>query len=377
MVFFASMQLSFREVSRPTLLVDVDKARQNIFHMARKAQRNGIRFRPHFKTPQSAMASLWYRDAGVEHITVSSLDMAAYFLEAGWTDILVAFPVNLRTANQINALASRCKLGLILESVETARHLEAQLLHPCDLWLEVDCGHGRTGLPIENEQSILQVSRELSMFRNLNFKGLITHAGHSYQARGLSEIQALHTTVKTRLIALKQRLKASGLDGLQLSYGDTPTCSGCEDFDGIDEIRPGNFVFYDWMQVEIGSCKPADVAAVVACPVVTTYPEQGKAVIHGGAVHLSKDMLKDTEGRPFFGMVGLPAEGGWTAPLPGCKVVSLSQEHGVVQLSKEVMQVLRPGDLLMVYPVHSCLTADLMGSWLGTDGLKYTMMPRP
>jgi len=34
---------------------------------------------------------------------------------------------------------------------------------------------------------------------------------------------------------------------LLISYGDTPSCSIAENFDEVDEIRPGNFVFYDVM----------------------------------------------------------------------------------------------------------------------------------
>ncbi|MBK8048603.1 MAG: hypothetical protein IPK16_16670 [Anaerolineales bacterium] len=56
-------------------------------------------------------------------------------------------------------------------------------------------------------------------------------------------------------------------------------------------MRPGNFVFYDWTQVQVGSCGFDDVAVVAACPVVGKYPDRHEVVLYGGAVHLSKDFL--------------------------------------------------------------------------------------
>ena len=60
------------EISKPTLLLDENKCRQNIERMAAKASHHGLSFRPHFKTHQSAGIGNWIRDQGVEKITVSS-----------------------------------------------------------------------------------------------------------------------------------------------------------------------------------------------------------------------------------------------------------------------------------------------------------------
>jgi len=45
---------SFDDIVKPTLVLDEACARRNIARMAEKARRQGIRFRPHFKTHQSA-----------------------------------------------------------------------------------------------------------------------------------------------------------------------------------------------------------------------------------------------------------------------------------------------------------------------------------
>jgi D-serine deaminase-like pyridoxal phosphate-dependent protein len=364
-------------IRRPTLLVDVKKAKKNIAKMAQLASSLGIPLRPHFKTPQSLQAGEWYREAGVDCITVSSVTMAAYFMEGGWRDIIIAFPVNLRELPLLNDLSSKGKIGLILDSVEVAKQLSAGLLHAVDIWIEVDCGQNRSGVPVLAKEQVLNLAQALDKLPHLRFAGILSHAGHSYQARGKAAILEVHAQALADLQSLKLHLIRKGFPHAKLSYGDTPTCSVAANFEEVDELRPGNFVFYDLMQEQIGACVEEQVAVALACPVVAVYPERGIAILHGGAVHLSKDFLVDPMLGQHFGKIALPAMGGWTTSLPGSYLKSLSQEHGVAVLSKELIPLVHPGDLLMALPVHSCLCADLMGGWMGSDGMWYEMMPRP
>src|SRR4030042_2672023 len=99
------------EVISPTFLLDKQRVLKNIEKMAGKAKASGARFRPHFKTHQSAEVGNWFRDFGVTAITVSSLDMASYFAKHGWSDITVAFIVNTLEIDIINDLAGRIKLN--------------------------------------------------------------------------------------------------------------------------------------------------------------------------------------------------------------------------------------------------------------------------
>ncbi|MDQ1351629.1 MAG: hypothetical protein QG657_1934, partial [Acidobacteriota bacterium] len=71
--------------------MDKEKALKNIIRIKEKIARSpGVRFRPHFKTHQSAQIGQWFREMGVSAITVSSVDMALYFAQHGWTDITIA-----------------------------------------------------------------------------------------------------------------------------------------------------------------------------------------------------------------------------------------------------------------------------------------------
>ena len=106
------------EITRPTLLLNKEIALRNIENMVRKAENLHLNFRPHFKTHQSAEVGEWFRAAGVCCITVSSLTMANYFAEFGWDDITIAFSVNIPEIPEINELAGRIKLNVLIENRE-------------------------------------------------------------------------------------------------------------------------------------------------------------------------------------------------------------------------------------------------------------------
>jgi len=137
-----------------------------------------------------------------------------------------------------------------------------------------------------------------------------------------------------------------------------------DDFTGIDEIRPGNFVFYDLMQEKLGSCSADKIAVALACPVVAKNSDRLEIVIYGGAIHLSKEYILDNKGNKLFGKIVLFNDHGWSKPVPGTALFSLSQEHGIIRTSKEIFHKINLSDVIGILPVHSCLTADAMGEYL-------------
>ena len=357
----------FAAVQRPTLLLNEGTARRNIQHMASKAAESNVRFRPHFKTHQSASVGEWFRESGVEAITVSSVDMASYFAGHGWSDITVAFPVNLRQLDTLNELAGRIRLNLLLESAETAEALNRELRYESAAWLKVDTGYGRTGIPWNDFSTLQAVSAVVGRSRSLNLAGLLTHAGHTYGAGSTNTIADIFTETISRLGQARDVLAGAGRR-IDLSVGDTPGCSIVPRFSAVDEVRPGNFVFYDLSQLFFGACAERDIAVAVACPVVAKHSARSRVVIYGGAVHLSKEATLDANDRPIYGGVALPTDEGWSKIFASSAVRSLSQEHGVVQCEPELFDQVQVGDLLIIVPVHSCLTANLLGRYLTLDG---------
>src|SRR5687768_5969359 len=142
------------KITVPTLLLDKEKCQRNIRMMVERARQNNLRLRPHFKTHQSAQVGEWFRHEGVEAITVASLRMARYFANHGWTDIMVAIPVNVLELETINELAGRVRMHLIVVNEEVLPALQQGLHHTVAVWLKIDTGYHRTGIPATNYKTI-------------------------------------------------------------------------------------------------------------------------------------------------------------------------------------------------------------------------------
>ncbi|MBN1371936.1 MAG: alanine racemase [Anaerolineaceae bacterium] len=363
----------FDTILKPTLLLNEPVARHNLHLMASRARSANVSFRPHFKTHQSLEIGEWFHAEGVTTITVSSVDMAEYFASGGWTDILLAFPVNLRQITALDTLAARVRLGLLVESVETVNALAARLSHPLDIWLKIDTGTGRTGLSWQDVPTIQAVITATLASPALRLQGLLTHAGATYSASSPAQAAETHQLSTARLAALRQSLTASGAPPLLLSVGDTPGCSFLTDFSPANEIRPGNFIFYDTQQLRTSSCTWDQIAVALACPAVALHPERSEVVVYGGAIHLSKDYT-EVDGIRQYGLVCLPRGDGWGQPLEGAYVARLSQEHGILHVPPPALARLRAGDLVFILPAHSCLTVQAMGAYVTLTGKKIEIL---
>jgi len=311
---------------------------------------------------------------GVKKITVSSLAMAEYFADDGWNDITVAIPVNVNEYARINQLAKRITLNLLVVSADAVQLVGKRVQHSVNILIEIDNGYHRTGVMPTDFNTIDSILYEIKNFSEFTFVGFLGHAGHSYKANGdINKILQVHKESIACMQPLKKRY-GKEYPNLILSTGDTPTCSVAEDFSGVDEIRPGNLVFYDVTQHNIGSCSLEQIAIAMACPVIAIYPERNEIIIHGGSVHFSKDSLTTKEGNTLFGKVVLLTNDGWSTEETGMFVKSLSQEHGIIHASHEQCLKTKIGEFIGVLPVHSCLTADCMGAYLTTDGEHLTRL---
>ena len=346
-------------ITKPTLLISKTKVERNISRMIEKTNRRGVIFRPHFKTHQSAEIGELFREKGIDKITVSSVSMAEYFATHGWDDITIAFPVNLPEIAKIDKLAGNVNLNLLVDSAYSTKQLSGSLSNKTGLFIEIDNGYHRSGLMPNHTSEIDKIIRIIEKSDKMEFKGFLTHAGNTYTAKGRGEILTIMDDAALKLNNLKEKYN-SHFPGIITSYGDTPSCSMANDLSAFNEIRPGNFVYYDVMQYHIGSCQLDDIAVAVACPVVSVYPKRKEIVIYGGAVHLSKEFIAADNNFKLFGYVVNLTEDEWSEPIPGAYVSSISQEHGIVKIPEQFIGRFQPGETVGILPIHSCLTADLL-----------------
>jgi D-serine deaminase-like pyridoxal phosphate-dependent protein len=350
--------ISKNDIIGTSLIVSAQQVERNISKLLNKAKVSQVQLRPHFKTHQNLQVGQIFRAQGIREITVSSIEMAQQFAADGWEDITIAIPVNIRALSSLKELSEKTQLTLVVEHQDAIDAIQAFDGLDIDLMIKVDCGYGRTGVDAKNTDYILSLADSISQSAQTKFKGLLAHFGNTYNATSSYEIKEIFNSSMQSLLNAKAVLDSKYNDFI-ISIGDTPSMSVLEKWEGFDEARPGNFVYYDWMQCQIGSCQIDQVSAVVACPVIAIYPERNEVVVHGGGVHFSKESIQ-VDDRPCYGQLvkdplAFPLE-----KVEGCYMKKLSQEHGTLHVSDEIIQKFSIGDLIGVIPIHSCLSANLL-----------------
>jgi D-serine deaminase-like pyridoxal phosphate-dependent protein len=346
-------------IIEPTFLIDKEKCEKNIDKILSKLESTGTQLRPHFKTHQNQEVANMFKDKGIRNITVSSLSMAEFFARDGWRDITVAFPINILEIDKINYLSSSIQLNILVESVETMTFLTEKCDHEIKYFIKIDVGTHRTGLYPEDHATISAIIETAYQNPNLKFHGFLAHAGHSYGARSSEEIREIYQKSIAPLIALKNQYQ-NDHPSIKISFGDTPTCSIVDNFEGVDEIRCGNFIYYDVMQAQIGSCSLDEVAVALACPVVAKHQDRGEIVIYGGGVHFSKDSIIDDKYGQIYGLMVEDYGSKWGNVVQGAYLKKVSQEHGILKVTPESFASYSIGDIVKILPIHSCMTANLM-----------------
>jgi len=330
------------DLPTPSLLLDLDRLEANLAFMRDRAAALGVRLRPHVKTHKCVEIARMQRSAGATGITVSTLEEARVFADEGFPDITWAFPLNLTRVDEAAELAD--VVGVTVDSDEAVDALESAG-RPFSVWLEVDCGYGRTGVDPSSDRG-LALARRISDSASLRLAGCLTHSGHAYHAASPQRIVEIAEQERLVMVELAARLDREGVDPGILSVGSTPAMSLARSLEGVDEARPGNYALYDYTQTRLGTCGAERCALTVLSTVVSSTPSAARSVSDAGALVLSKDLGPDAPphyGRLFRDVDDLTLD-------DAARVTSVSQEHAILSDCRPV------GTRVRILPNHACLT---------------------
>ncbi len=352
-------------IPTPALLLDRVILAKNIAAMAARARTLQVSLRPHIKTHKCLEIAELQRKAGASGITVSTLTEAEYFARAGFNDITYAVPLEPGKSQRVLALARTIDLAVIVDDLGVVGQLDraaGRAGQRLAVWLKVDCGNHRAGVDPTTEYA-LQVAAGIDAAESLSLAGLLSHAGQAYQATSIAHIKAIAEEERGILVDFKARLVAAGYGRPMISVGATPTMWHCESLEGIDEARPGNYVFHDRTQLALGSCQAGDCALTVLATVISHQPESNQVVIDAGALALSPDPGPvHLDPRPNWGTI--VTDSAKMSLHPTLHVAAISQEHGIVKgKSKADLAGLKVGRRVIILPNHSCLTAALFDEY--------------
>ena len=344
------------ELETPAVLVDLDVVERNVSRMADYCRGKNLRLRPHAKTHKIPALAKWQLEKGACGITVAKIGEAEVMVDAGITDILIAYPVfGGGKAEKLAELATRADLTVALDSLEVAEAISREVKRKSakvGILVEIDVGFRRCGIANEDEVSVL--AQKVDALPNLEFNGLMFFPGHFQVPE--QERAALRVHVNDLLSRVQSKIKQSGLPLTTVSGGSTPTALESHLFAGVNETRPGMYIFNDRTMVGIGVAQKEDCALAVVTTVVSTSVS-GRAIIDAGSKTLSSDRYPTVDGKGF----ALIRED------PEAQLEQLSEEHGHLNISRSTRKY-RVGQRLTVIPNHVCSTVNMHNQIYGVRG---------
>lgn len=345
-------------IETPALLLDVAKVDRNVARLRAHLDSLGVAFRPHVKSAKSIDVARRLFAGGAGPITVSTLAEAEYFADGGFTDITYAVGLGPDKIQRARDLVARgVDLSVLIDSIDQAHELVEAARNggvmPAVL-IEIDCDGHRGGL-LPDDPMLVTIADALRA-GGVELRGVLTHAGESYGARGGEGLPEAAEAERTAAVDAAQMLRAAGHAAPVVSVGSTPTAHFVRDLSGVTEVRAGVFMFFDLVMHGIGVCAIDDIALSVMATVIGHRREKGWILTDAGWMAMSRDrgtqkhpvdqgygLVCDIEGKPFGDLI----------------VEDASQEHGIIKVrpdSGAVLPDLPIGTRVRVLPNHACAT---------------------
>ena len=356
-----------RTLETPAVVIDRPILEENIRAMQALADRHGLRLRPHMKTHKCLAIARLQMAAGACGATAAKVDEALVFIRDGIPSVTLAQPQII--ASKVDRLmaaaqARACDLRWIVDSRAGLELLAARAaVHrfPTGVFIKIDVGLHRCGCR-PDDPALPALAGTIHADPWLHFAGLLSHAGHAYGADSPRAVAAVAEDERLTLLAVARRIEADGLPVPEISVGSTPTVLAAERFDGLTEIRPGNYVFMDRAPLRLGLIGRSQVALTVTATVISRNGDY--LIVDAGSKTFSSDGGAQGAGGGDGFAVGWPADR-FGEEGEERVVVRLSEEHGFIPRAG---RDLPPGAGLRFIPNHACPVANLAHTLVVQDG---------
>lgn len=346
------------ELETPCLILDADRMDRNIARLRARLSGFDVSFRPHLKTAKSIEVARRVMTSPAGPATVSTLKEAEQFSAAGVRDIIYAVGIApSKLAKVLELRAEGTDLAVVLDTVEQAEAVAAASREAgarIPALIEIDCDGHRSGVPPTDGARLVEIGRALE--RGAELRGVLTHAGGSYNARGSAALRQCAEAEWAGIVAAAHLLREAGLPCPVVSVGSTPTAFNATSLTGVTEVRAGVFVFFDLVMAGLGICRIEDIAVSVLATVIGHQREKGWILIDAGWMAMSQD--RGTSRQPVNQGYGVVCDLAGNA-YDDLIVADANQEHGIVTVrpgSTAVLPDLPIGARVRILPNHACST---------------------
>ncbi len=353
-------QRTLQALETPCLVLDTERMQRNIRRLRERLATLGPNLRPHLKTAKSVEVARRVMTSDAGPATVSTLKEAEQFAAAGVRDLIYA--VGIAPGSKLERVAALraggTELAIILDTVEQAQFVADACRSSGDaipVLIEIDCDSHRSGVRPQDSATLLEIGRALHR-GGAELRGVLTHAGGSYAARGAAALERCAEEERAAAVEAAETLRKAGLPCPVVSVGSTPTAHFARDLTGVTEVRAGVFVFFDLVMAGIGVCTLDDIALSVLATVIGHQPEKDWILVDAGWMALSRDrgtakqevdqgygLVCDINGKPYGDLI----------------VADANQEHGVLAMrtgTGSALPDLPIGTRVRILPNHACAT---------------------
>jgi len=263
-------------------------------------------------------------------------------------DLLIAYPLQGPSLQRAGALAAQFPATSLSVLSEDPAHAAA-VPERLGVFVDVNPGMHRTGIPLTNSARIIAVARAAGM----RLRGIHFYDGHIHDDDATSRRAAAHAAYDA-LLGLLETLAQAGIAPREVITSGTPTFRYALDFPGfaggtvqgsnaVHRISPGTVVFHDLQYDELLEDVDLEPAAVVLARVVS-HPREGLITCDAGSKSIAAEC-----GNPVGFALGHPHMVG----------LSPSEEHLPMDVSAVASHVPVLGSMLYLVPRHICPSVNL------------------
>jgi D-serine deaminase-like pyridoxal phosphate-dependent protein len=341
------------DLETPAIVIDLDIMERNLEAAASYARQHSLRLRPHTKTHKIPALGKRQLDLGAAGLTVAKVGEAEVMTRSGTPDLLVAFPViGASKVARLLAVARERNVTVSLDSIEAANGLsEGAVAAGMEIGVlaEFDAGLHRVGI---RPELLFELVEAIDRLPGLRLEGIAFYPGH---IKKLDETASQEIAEAGRLLdQVLNRLRERFPIGI-VSGGSTPALWRSHEFPGLNEIRPGTYIFNDLNTVLSGACTFEDCAARIHTTIISTAVP-GQIVLDGGSKTFSSDRPSAADEVIYGQLDGYP----------DAKLFRLNEEHGWVRIPDNSQ--FRVGQRITVLPVHICVAVNLQDQVYGVRG---------
>jgi D-serine deaminase-like pyridoxal phosphate-dependent protein len=294
-------------------------------------------------------------EAGAAGITCAKVTEAEIMADGGLDDIFIAYPLvgELRISRAI-ALSKRVKrLILGVDSLKGAAALNEMAAREgefLEVRMEIDTGRRRTGVNI-SEAADLAV--RVAALSHLRLTGIFTFKSLMSAGERVTDIKEAALEEAALMRDAGEAIRGAGIDIADISAGSTPTGAAVARTGIVNEIRPGTYIFNDYLTFIEGHNAMSDIAARICATVVSV--SGSRAVIDGGSKTFPMDTALNSP--PFF----IPSYAMF-AGRDGLALTRLNEEHGMIDSLNGKPTGLAVGQIVELIPPHICPAINMHNS---------------